>query len=245
MYIRRWLKTSVAHADGRREERQQGTPQGGVISPLLANLFLHYAFDQWIARKAGNIWFERYADDIVCHCQTQKQAQAFLRALERRMEECYLQLHPEKTRIVHCPRPERKEDYATVKFDFLGYEFRPRSVKRKDGEIDWDFRCAISPKAAQSIWETMRSWRFHQHSSSSFKALRDYWVPKIRGWIGYYGAHYASRLHAVLWRFDERLADWLAKKRKLSHSRARASIYRLRQRQPYLFPHWGAQQKWR
>jgi retron-type reverse transcriptase len=113
LYIDRWLKAPVRMADGRLIGRERGTPQGGVISPLLANLFLHYAFDMWMRRNFPDIPFERYADDAICHCRTEDQAMALRTALETRFADCGLTLHPDKTKIVYCRDESRRENYPT------------------------------------------------------------------------------------------------------------------------------------
>lgn len=242
LYIERWLKAPVQLPDGAIQARNSGTPQGGVISPLLANLFLHYAFDMWMVRRARNIRFERYADDMVCHCESLAQAKAFRAALERRMAECRLELHPEKTKIVYCRDSTRTEPFERVSFDFLGYRFKPRRVKLADGRITTGFMPAISPKSVRNIWQTMREWRFQQRVHLTVKDLSSHWNPILRGWITYYGAHHRSRLHAVLQRFDLRLAKWLAAKHERRQSgsltKGWARLRRLRERCPYFFAHW-------
>ncbi|MFZ6747112.1 group II intron reverse transcriptase/maturase [Undibacterium sp. JH2W] len=177
LYIERWLKAPVQMPDGRLQERAKGTPQGGVISPLLSNLFLHYAFDMWMVRSARNIQFERYADDIVCHCATRAQAERFLQALNRRMQACGLLLHPEKTKLVYGRDTRRQESHEGVAgyFDFLGFRFKPRRVKRADGRIETGFRPAMSPKAAQRIREELRHWGFRQHTNWTVQQIRGYW----------------------------------------------------------------------
>lgn len=250
LYIERWLKAAVQMPDGTLQERTRGTPQGGVISPLLANLFLHYAFDRWVVRCARNIRFERYADDIVCHCETRLQAERFRAVLERRMAQCGLQLHPEKTRIVYCRDSKRRErhDDACVSFDFLGFRFKPRSVKLADGRIRTGFRPAISPAAAQDIWRRLREWGFRSREDKTVQELCAYWNPRLRGWIEYYGAIQRSRLAVVLRHFDLRLAKWLAAKHERNASgslrRGWMRLTRLRRRCPDLFVHWRWAAQW-
>jgi RNA-directed DNA polymerase len=242
LYIERWLKAPVQMPDGAVQARDSGTPQGGVISPLLANLFLHYAFDMWVVRCARNIRFERYADDIVCHCESLPQAQVFHAALQRRMTECKLQLHPEKTQIIYCRDSKRTELYERVSFDFLGYRFKPRRVKQADGRIATGFMPAISSRSASKIWQTMRDWNFHRRGNLTVKDLSVYWNPKLRGWMAYYGVYHRSRLQAVLYRFDLRLAKWMAAKHERrqsgSLSKGWVRLQRLRARCPHFFAHW-------
>ena len=151
LYIQRWLKASVQMPDGTIITSDKGTPQGGVISPLLANLFLHYAFDKWMDRNFPDIPFERYADDSVCHCQSEAQAQILKTALEERMKEVELELHPDKTKIVYCKDVNRTKTYSNIQFDFLGYTFRPRKSKNKFGKYFINFTPAISNKAIKRI----------------------------------------------------------------------------------------------
>ena len=156
LYIERWLKASLMHADGSIEERLRGTPQGGVISPLLANLFLHYAFDVWMQRHWTGIWFERYADDVVCHCDTEQQAEALRESLRERLNACGLTLHPTKTQIVYCKDSRRRKAYANTRFDFLGFEFRGRTAVDRQGVRFIGFNPAISPVKVQIIRDRIR-----------------------------------------------------------------------------------------
>jgi RNA-directed DNA polymerase len=158
LYIERWLKAPVQMADGSLISRDKGTPQGGVVSPLLANLFLHYVFDRWMQRNYPNIPFERYADDVICHCRTEEQAKALRVSLEQRFTECGLTLHPEKTKIVYCKDDDRRGSYPNEKFDFLGYCFRPRLSRRRAGKFGVSFSPAASDKALKRIRQTVRSW---------------------------------------------------------------------------------------
>ncbi len=144
LYIERWLKVGMMEEGGSVEKRDKGTPQGGVISPLLANLFLHYAFDVWMKRNHPSIVFERYADDIIVHCQSQREAEELLEAIKERMEAVQLELHPDKTKIVYCKDARRTGDHEHVKFDFLGYTFRPRKIKTRQGKYSVGFTPAIS-----------------------------------------------------------------------------------------------------
>ena len=160
MYIERWLKAPMQKADGSRIERERGTPQGGVISPLLANLFLHYAFDTWMQRNHPDIPFERYADDAICHCRSEEQAAALRNALEKRFVECGLTLHPEKTKIVYCKDDDRRGNPPDHKFDFLGYTFRPRLSRRRGGKVGVSFSPAASDKALKAIRQTVRAGPF-------------------------------------------------------------------------------------
>ena len=154
--IMRWLKAPVQAKDGRVIKRRKGSPQDSVISPLLANLFLHYAFDEWMRRKCGSLPFERYADDVVVHCKSEKQAKWIKRVIEDRLKQCRLELHPEKTKIVYCRDTSRKGSYSKESFDFLGYTFRPRLSKDRYGRFFVSFLPGVSNEAAKSMRGNIR-----------------------------------------------------------------------------------------
>lgn len=241
LYIERWLTVPVQHVDGRLEQRQSGTPQGGVVSPLLANLFLHYAFDTWLQRHYPQIPFERYADDAVCHCQSQAQAEELKAALETRLAECGLTLHPDKTVIVYCQDSKRRKEYPTISFDFLGYTFAPRRAKDRWGRHFVGFNPAISRKAAKAIRQEVRSWELHLRSDKALDDLARMFNAQIRGWLNYYGVFYKSALFPVLRYIDRRLATWAARKfKRLKRSWGRAIYWlkRIARRQTGLFAHW-------
>src|SRR6201988_235027 len=139
LYIERWLKAPVQEENGQLIPRAKGTPQGGVASPLLANLFLHYVFDRWMTANFPQIPFERYADDAIVHCRTEKQAEMIRKAVAKRLSDCGLELHPEKTRIIYCKDDTRKGGHTDEKFDFLGYEFRPRESINRNGKVFTNF----------------------------------------------------------------------------------------------------------
>ncbi|MFM5429251.1 reverse transcriptase domain-containing protein [Aeromonas veronii] len=164
LYIERWLTAPVQMPDGTLRERNKGTPQGGVVSPLLANLFLHYAFDAWMEREFPIIRFERYADDVVIHCKSLKQAEMLRGKLERRLAACKLELSPSKTKIVYCKDGKRTDAYPESSFDFLGYTFRPRKAKARDGSVFLSFLPAMSGKAAKAIRQTVRNWRLQRRA---------------------------------------------------------------------------------
>ena len=185
LYIERWLKAPVQSKDNSLIQRDKGIPQGSVISPLLANLFLYYAFDAWMQRNYPGIPFERYADDIVLHCRSEIQAQWFKGVIEKRMSECKLELHPEKTKIVFCKNSNRRGEYANQKFDFLGYEFRPRLAMSRYGKGFVNFSPAIRPKAAKTIRRIIRKWKIQCISDKSIEDLACMFNPVIRGWINY------------------------------------------------------------
>ncbi len=245
LYIERWLKAPVQLEDGSLMNREKGTPQGGVISPLLANLFLHYAFDKWMQKNYPHIPFERYADDGICHCRSKAEAEGLRVAIGRRFAECVLELNLQKTRIVYCKDDERRGEYPERKFDFLGYTFRPRRSKDRWGRFFIGFNPAISNKAAKSIRNTMRQWRMHRRSDKSLDDLARLSNPVIRGWINYYGSFYKSALYPVFQTLNNILARWASRKYKRLRGRKRAShlwLQRISHRQPGLFAHWQLSQ---
>lgn len=242
LYISRWLRAPVQMPDGTLEPRTQGTPQGGVISPLLANLFLHYAFDVWMQRTYPGCPFERYADDGVVHCRSQVEAQAVVEAIRGRFAQCHLELHPTKTRIVYCQDSDRPEKHEHVKFDFLGYTFQPRRAKNRWGKFFVSFLPAMSTKAAKAVRKTIREWRMAStRSNQKLEDLARLANPAVRGWMNYYGRFYRSRCVQVLRHLNEALAAWVRRKFKRFRNRARASVHwlgRVARRDPHLFVHW-------
>jgi RNA-directed DNA polymerase len=209
LYIDRWLKAPMQMADGSVIGRERGTPQGGVISPLLANLFLHYSFDLWMRRNFPDIQFERYADDAICHCRTEDQATALRTALEARFAECGLTLHPDKTKVVYCKDESRCQNHPSSKFDFLGYTFRPRMVSKRAGGMGVSFSPAVSTKALTAIRQTVRSWSMHRRSDKTLDDLARMFNSSIRGWINYYGRFCPSTLYPTLQGIDLTLARWV------------------------------------
>jgi len=241
LYTERWLKAPVQRPDGTLQERDRGTPQGGVASPLLANLFLHYAFDAWMQRHYPHIPFERYADDGLCHCRTLEEAEDLKAALQRRFAECQLELHPEKTKIVYCKDADRRLEYPCTSFDFLGYTFRPRRSKNRWGKYFINFSPAISNRAAKAIRHEIRRWKLPLRSDKDLEDLARMFRAVIQGWINYYGAFYKSALYPILQHLDRKLARWATRKfKRLRRHRRRAAqwLRRIAQRQPGLFPHW-------
>ena len=242
LYIERWLAAPAVTVDGTQVERTRGTPQGGVISPLLANLFLHYAFDSWMGRVFPNIRFERYADDIVIHARTEAQARFVKDRVGRRLAECGLELHPAKTKLVYCKDAGRTRDYATISFDFLGYTFRPRLAKSRAGKFFVSFLPAISQRSLKKIRGTMREWRIAStRNNQSLQHIAKLVNSHIRGWANYYGRFYPSAL-ASLWAHLERLLiRWVCwKYRRFKRRTHAASKYlaRIARSNPHLFVHW-------
>lgn len=219
LYIGRWLRAPLQKADGTLVERTKGTPQGGVISPLLANLFLHYVFDAWMSRYHPGIPFERYADDAIVHCGSEREAVEVLEAIRKRFAECGLELHPEKTRIVYCKDDDRPGNPANTSFDFLGYTFRPRGAKSRRGRFFLSFLPAMSDKAANSVRGEIRAWKLPSKCcGQSMEEIARVVNPKLNGWLNYFGRYYRSECTRVLGHFNERLAEWARRKYKgISH----------------------------
>jgi group II intron reverse transcriptase/maturase len=241
LYIERWLRAEVQMPDGSLVQRERGTPQGGVVSPLLANLFLHYTFEAWMQRTYPQIPFERYADDALCHCRSREEAEDLKVALERRFAECRLELHPEKTKIVYCKDDDRRQEYPCTSFDFLGFTFRPRRSKNRWGKYFINFSPAISNKAAKAIRQEVRGWRLQLRSDKDLDDLARMFNAVIRGWVNYYGAFYKSALYPTLQHIDRKLARWATRKfKRLRRHRRRAEqwLRRVARRQPGLFAHW-------
>ena len=241
LYIERWLKAPVQAGDGTHISREKGSPQGSVISPLLANLFLHYAFDEWMRRNLVSIPFERYADDILVHCKSRKQAKWVKDVIERRLRQCLLDLHPEKTKIVYCKDTFRQGNYRNEKFDFLGYSFQARRAKDRYGNFFVSFLPAVSNEAAKSMRSTIRGWRIHRMTEKSIDDLAHIFNPVIRGWINYYGQFYKSALYPILNQLNGSLQRWAMRKYKKLRQRKRRAYYwlgRIARCRPFLFAHW-------
>ena len=242
LYVERWLKAPMQGEDGSLEPRDAGTPQGGVASPILANLFLHYAFDMWMARNHPRIPFERYADDVICHCRTRREAEALQASLEARFVSCGLALHPTKTRIVYCKDTNRRDSYPDVTFDFLGYTFQPRLAAWHGGkQFGVSFLPAAAGKALKEIRRVIRRWGLQRRSDKALDDLARMFNPYIRGWINYYSHFYKSALRSTLRRIDAHLIKWARRKFKRLRQKskgARAWLVRVIRTSPGLFAHW-------
>lgn len=199
------MTTPFQKADGEIIERNAGTPQGGVISPVLANLFLHYAFDDYMTKEFSNIPWVRYADDGVTHCSSLKQAKYLKKKLIERFQVFGLELNIEKTKIICCKDDDRKGEYSTTSFDFLGYTLRPRGSKNKYGKYFLNFLPAISDKAKKSIRKEVRSWKLQLKVDKSLEDISNMFNRKIQGWINYYGHFYRSEMNGVLRYINEKL----------------------------------------
>jgi len=241
LYIERWLQAPAQAEDGHVTARGKGTPQGGVVSPLLANLFLHYAFDRWMQKTYPHLLFERYADDAIVHCRTEAEAQEVRRAIAVRMQECRLELHPDKTKIVYCKDDDRRGTYPNEQFDFLGYTFRPRRSKNWKGKFFINFSPAVADKAGKAMRAEIRSWRLHLRSDKSIEDLSRMFNPKVRGWLQYYGRYYRSALYPIRRQLDRSLARWAYRKYKKLRGHLRRATHwlaRISRRDPGLFAHW-------
>jgi len=242
LYITRWLKAPIQHEDGRLEPRGKGTPQGGVISPILANLYLNYAFDQWMVRQYPSVPFERYADDIVIHLKSEAQAKLLWDRLAERLKQCHLELHPTKTKIVYCKDADRTAQYPNISFKFLGFEFRPRGAKNKDGKLFCNFLPAVSRTALTEMTRTVRAWRLKWCCEKSIEDLSRMFNPTARGWIQYYGKYYKSALFPLAHHIDKHLGKWAANKYKPLRRRQRRAMHtvgKMARKNPNLFAHWS------
>jgi len=241
LYIGRWLRAPVERPDGTLMERIKGTPQGGVVSPLLANLFLHYAFDLWMQRNYPGIRWERYADDAIVHCRSEVEARSVLEAIRSRFAECGLELHAEKTKIVYCKDDDRRGKHEHIKFDFLGYTFQPRRAKNRWGRYFVSFLPAISTKAATAIRQTIREWRMAStRNNQRLEDLARLTNPVVRGWMNYYGRFRKSGLYSLLARINYHVQEWArAKYKRLRPARAMLRAWeRVTTQNPGLLPHW-------
>ncbi len=240
LYIERWLKAPIQMPDGTLVERERGTVQGSPISPLLANLFMHYAFDTWMDREYPDCPFARYADDVVIHCDTEERAQELRVAIASRLGALGLELRPEKTKIVYCKDTNRQGDAEHTSFDFLGYTFRGRRAKGRRG-LFVSFSPAISNKAKKAIGKKLRNLHLNRRSGSNLSSIAGGINPYLRGWINYFGAFYRSELYSLAVRIDEHLVRWAMQKFKRLRRRptkAWAWLDAVRQHQPNLFAHW-------
>jgi len=241
LYIERWLKAPFQTEEGQVRDRKAGTPQGGVISPLLSNLFLHYVFDLWMKRNRSQNPWARYADDGVAHCRTRGEAEDLLEQLHRRFRECGLELHPDKTRIVYCKDDDRRGDFPETRFDFLGYTFRPRRSKSRYGKFFINFTPGVSNKACKAMRQTIRKWRLQLKPDKTLEDFSRMFNPVIRGWINYYGRFYKSALYSVLRHMNRALILWARRKyKRLNRHRRRAEYWlgKVARRDPQLFAHW-------
>lgn len=241
LYVKRWLKAPMQKRDGSLITREVGAPQGGPLSPVLSNLFLHYELDHWLATRHKGIPFCRYADDGIIHCRTRKQAVYLHQQITDRLIECGLEIHPEKTRIVYCKDANRTGDDENIQFDFLGFTFRPRRAMNKFGCVFLNFLPAPSNLALKTMRQTIRRWHLPLKSSWSLSDLARQFSPVIRGWMSYYCHFRQSAFQSMSFHLDRALARWATRKFKRMRAhikRAGKLIRKMSQRHPGLFPHW-------
>jgi RNA-directed DNA polymerase len=242
LYVQRWLTAPIQQADGTLVTRGRGTPQGSAISPLLSNLFMHYAFDDWLRRMQPLVRFERYCDDAIVHCVSEKQAQYIKRSIRERLARLGLELHPEKTKIVHCVQENRDRSQQGVEFTFLGYTFRPRYARLRDGRWKSGFLPAVSKAARKSMAAAIRGWRLGRRTDLSFREVAAMINRVVAGWINYYGRFYKSLLISFLAdRINSHLVRWAMRKFKHLHrwpAKARKRIAQIATQYRGMFVHW-------
>jgi len=241
LYVERWLKAPLQLKDGSLVQRDRGTPQGSAISPLLANMFLHYAFDAWMAREYPTVQFERYCDDIIVHARSERQAEQLWAAIAKRLAECGLELNERKTRIVYCKDDDRRGHYEHTSFDFLSYTFRPRLSKSRFGKHFVNFSPAVSSEAKTRMGREMRRWGVARRSDKTLTDLALMFNLQLQGWINYFGRFYKSMLYPVFRHLNDTLVRWAMRKYKRLRrrpTRARRLLAEVARRQPGLFAHW-------
>lgn len=241
LYIERWLKVPYEDKSGTRIVRTQGVPQGSVIGPILANLYMHYAFDEWMKRNYSYIVFERYADDVICHCRSKDEAEILHASIVKRLAECNLTLNESKTKLVYCKDDLRRGAWVNEQFDFLGFTFRARRSKNKRGKLFINFSPAMSTKARKKMSEEIRSWNLHARTDKTLEDLANMFNAKLQGFIGYFMKFYKSEMYPLLQRLNYRLAHWVERKfKKVRGHRTRAIrlLGRMCKQKPNLFSHW-------
>ena len=241
MYVKRWLEMPVQEVTGEIKTKEgKGTPQGGVISPLLANLYLHYTLDLWLSREYPEVSFVRYADDVVIHCKHKEEAEVVLIAIKERLEQVKLSIKESKTQIVYCKDYRRKEKQELVKFEFLGFSFQPIPIKSKKQEGTYfnGYGCKPSPFNIQKMIQTIRLEEAFKNTGLVISDIAKAMNAKIRGWINYYGLFNKYNLSSVMYGFDYRLIRWIMKKHKLGLRKAKAKLNVIKQKDPKLFYHW-------
>jgi group II intron reverse transcriptase/maturase len=242
LYITRWLKAPFETAEGTQVPRERGTPQGGVVSPILMNLFMHYAFDIWMKRNYLSCPFARYADDAVVHCSSKQQAEQVMRSIGVRLAECGLTMHPEKSRIVYCQDSNRTESFPHVQCTFLGFTFRPRKAMSKQHRVFTSFLPGVSADAMKRMRQVVRGWRILRQTPATLAELAEQYNSVLRGWWNYYGAFYQTAMRELARHVDRKLEQWARRKYKtLSRHKRRSEewLARMREGCPKLFVHWS------
>lgn len=244
LYIDRWLASEVLTVNQVKIRKQgKGTPQGGVISPLLANLFLHYVIDKWLEKYIPGVKYTRYADDMVIHCRSEQDCKVVLQQVIQRFRQCKLEVNESKTHLVYCKDDFRKGSAETVKFDFLGYTFKPRTTKTKPTQLGLRFDLGISKKSRVKITQELRRSKYLMRTDITLEQVAQYLNPKITGWINYYGKYRKYLLRTIIRRINRRIQRWMrAKYKRLKNSVARAAkmLKRISEETPQLFAHWRA-----
>lgn len=241
MYVERWLKMKVISKEGEENDRgNKGTPQGGVISPLLANIFLHYALDRWLEINYPQLSFVRYADDMVIHCSSKEEAEQILKAVKERIGQVRLRLNETKTHIVYCKDYRRKEQHKEVQFEFLGFSYQPRrSVVKGSNKHFTSYTAEISKSNQQKITEGIKTTVNWKDTTKEIKEIADKLYSKLRGWINYFGLYGKTSLRKVMLRLERRLLKWMQKKYKIrSAGKAMRKLKALREEEPFMFYHW-------
>ncbi len=241
LYIERWLTAPFETTDGERVARERGTPQGGVVSPILMNLFMHYAFDVWMQRTNPTCPFARYADDAVVHCRNRRQAEQVMRSIALRLTECGLTMHPEKSRIVYCKSSGRNASYPHVQFTFLGFTFRPRRAVNSQGRRFTSFTPGVSVDALKRMRKEVRGWRIHRRTATTLAELAKQYNPVLRGWWNYFGEFYPSAMHSFAMYLDGKLMQWARRKYQTLERREQASVQwliKMKKSFPQMFFYW-------
>ncbi len=242
LYIERWLKAPFQTQDGEIITRTAGTPQGGVISPLLANLFLHYGFDSWMSRTRPHLPFERFADDGIIHCRSHGEAKCTMVSLAKRLRQCKLEIHPDKTNVIYCKDGKRPKEYPDTKFTFLGYEFRARLCKASGGRFFVGFTPAASREAKKKLMDKIRKMKLPVRTESSLQQLKEILNPIMRGWINYFSVFYKSSLQDTVRHVNQVIINWAIRKfKRFRRSRGRATnwLRGIYTENPRLFAHWS------
>lgn len=242
LYIERWLTAPFETTDGERLPRERGTPQGGVVSPIMMNLFMHYTFDAWMKRVNPSCPFVRYADDAVVHCRTRKQAEEVMRSIALRLADCGLTMHPEKSKVVYCKDSNRTASYPHVSFTFLGFTFRPRGAINRQKRAFTNFLPGVSADALKRMRKEVRGWRIHRQTPGTLVELAQQYNPKIRGWWNYFGAFYRTAMRGLSQSIDQKLELWARRKYKtLSRNKQRSAgwLRKMKNETPRMFSHWS------
>jgi RNA-directed DNA polymerase len=241
LYVDRWLKAPVQKEDGILIKITKGTPQGSCISPLIVNIFMHHAFDDWMRQTYPSIKFERYSDDIIVHCRSKKQAQFVLNKIALRLKLWKLEPHPDKTRIVYCKENNRKDSHEYEQFTFLGYTFRPRLARDSSGTGFVSFIPAISNQAAKNIRQKIRSWKIPKRTNATLEEIARDVNPVVRGWVNYYGRYYKSHMYRPLGHIERHLKKWVQRKYnkyRFHNRQAKRWLGHYAKGKPFLFVHW-------